>query len=193
MKHTGRMLTVALICLVSLFAHAQAPCYDITGAQCGLEGFPHGTIKVGLKEVQGAAAETKGTRKAASKEELLQSSPWLTDIAFQQKIEGLAPDVGLFVKHYQDRFRDDWNRVHYLEGRTIQGKVLLRNVSFNFSAVKAGNNWRLELSPDPDDPDSHQFNRDVANALEILGRDWRLIHHVHGEDKTDNVLASGMY
>jgi hypothetical protein len=167
-------------------------CYDNTGGQCGLEGCQQGTIKVGMKEVS-ETAEPNATGKASSKEELLESSPWLTDAAFQQKIESLAPEMGLLVKRYQDGFRDDWKTVHYRERRTIAGKVLLGNVSFDFSAIKTGHNWRLELSPDPEDPDSHQFGQEVGNALEILGRDWKLIHHIHGVDKTDNVVASGTY
>jgi hypothetical protein len=101
--------------------------------------------------------------------------------------------MGLLVKYYQDRFRDDWERVRYREQRTIAGKVLLGNVSFNFSAIKDGHNWRLELSPDPEDPDSHPFGPGVATALEFLGRDWKLIHHIHGVDKTDDIVASGTY
>jgi hypothetical protein len=167
-------------------------CYDITGGQCGLEGCPRGGTKEGLKEVS-QTTEPKATGKASSKEELLESSPWLTDTAFQQKIEALAPQMGLLVKYYQDRFRDDWERVRYREQRTIAGKVLLGNVSFNFSAIKDGHNWRLELSPDPEDPDSHPFGPGVATALEFLGRDWKLIHHIHGVDKTDDIVASGTY
>jgi hypothetical protein len=169
-----------------------AVCYDPTGGQCGLEGCQNGAIKVGLKEVL-ETTESHEVGKASSKEELLESSPWLTDTAFQQKIEVLAPETGLLVKYYQDRFRDDWKRVHYRELRTIAGKVLLRNVSYNFEAVKTGHNWRLELWPDPDDPDSHPFGPEVPNALEILGRDWKLIRHIHGVDKTDNIVASGTY
>jgi hypothetical protein len=174
-----------------------AVCYDPTGGECGLEGCQEGGtkvggMKVGLKETL-KTPESHEVGKASSREELLESSPWLTDTAFQQRIEALAPEMGLLVKYYQDRFRDDWKNVHYREVRTIAGKVLLRNVSYNFEAVKVEHNWRLELWPDPDDPDSRPFGPGVPNALEILGRDWKLIHHIHGVDKTDNIVASGTY
>jgi len=165
-KRALLVLTALMILLFPFFANAQTTAPRATG---------------------------QATRKASSRKDLLEAAPWLTDTAFQREIESLALEMGLLVKAYQDAFRDDWKRVHYEEGRTIPGKVLLGNIAFNFATTKAGQNWRLELSPDPEDPNSHPFAPGAANALEILGRDWRLIHQIHGQDENENVVASGTY
>jgi hypothetical protein len=74
------------------------------------------------------------------------------------------------------------------EGRTINGKAFLREDDFvsDFSVTKVGDKWRLDISPDPDD-------RDLPNAVEIIGRDWRLVHHIHGVDTGDTIVAHGHY
>src|SRR5262249_45383025 len=71
-------------------------CYDNTGQQCHLEGCIGGTNPLPQNVV---LKTTKPSSAQRSKEELQDSSPWLTDATFQQKIESLAPEVGLLVKH----------------------------------------------------------------------------------------------
>ncbi|MGA8736861.1 MAG: hypothetical protein WB558_23290 [Terriglobales bacterium] len=166
-----------------------ALCYDETGDLCGQMPCMKGTIMTGITPAQ----EPTLPSGQMSQKELIESSPWLTDVDFQQKIDALSHDLGFLVKNYQTIFRDEWKKVPFKERRAISGKMILGNISYKLAVTKTGSDWRLELSPDPDDPDSHQFGSGVPNVLEILGRNWRVIHHVHHVDKTDNVIASGAY
>ncbi|MGE5206139.1 MAG: hypothetical protein ACM3PW_11015 [Chlamydiota bacterium] len=180
-------------------------CYDPYGGQCHRESCPGITSPVArivdspwITDVA-FSSEIKnliGLKEPLSgREALLASSPWIADPGFQEQIAAIAPQVAVIVRNYQTHFAKG-ERVHYVEGHTIDGKMLVDNISYKIFTTKFGKNWRLEIQPDPDDPDSAHapiLAKDVPNALEILGRRWKLIHHIHGRETSEAVIATGTY
>jgi hypothetical protein len=172
-------------------------CIDETGEQCGRTNCNNGTIapqSVDRKTTVGTSHPVSGSGK--TRDQLIEESPWLADSDFQRKIEELSPNLAHVVQALQDMLKNK-NWLPAREGRTVQSKISLRdNLTAMFSVTKAGSIWRLDLAPDPDLASTADIEEiqgsNVANALEIIGRKWRLIHHTH-PDKADMVLSSGTY
>jgi hypothetical protein len=169
-------------------------CYDSTGGACNNENCTDSTAPVTssdhLKEgiqppTEPAPKKSPVSGSTLSAQQIIEESPWLDDSEFQSKIQDLAPYLGHLVWSLQDQIKRR-NHVPAREGRTISGYIYFRDdYPANFSVMKAGNIWRLELSPDPKNPDG-------ANVLEISGRSWKMLHHIHHE--TDQkVIARGTY
>ncbi len=168
-------------------------CFDKTGGACNRENCSDVTLTVGLPKVNqtemGSHQQPKDGPVAGSKltaDELVKESPWLSDAAFYERIHALAPYLGDFVHSLQNQLPRR-NHLPVREGRTIEGHIYFReDYPAHFFITKDGNIWRLELSPDPEDPQA-------PNALEILGRKWRLIHHIHEVEDGERVVATGSY
>jgi len=166
-----------------------ALCYDETGDLCSRPACENAALKPDLKLDQ----EPTPPGRQTSQKELLESSPWLTDADFQEKIDAVSRDLGSLVKGYQTIFQHDWRKLPQKDRRTIEARMVLGNISYKLAVSKWGSDWRIELSPDPEDPESHPAGAGVPNTLQITGRKWQVIHHIHGVDKTDDVIASGTY
>jgi hypothetical protein len=169
-------------------------CYDSTGGSCNNENCSDTTAptntSVNLKDDIHLVAVQKAKEgpvswSTLSAAQLIEESPWLADADFPQTIRGLAPYLSDLVLSLQDQLKRR-NHLPAREGRTIGGYIYFRDdYAAHFTVMKAGNVWRLELSPDPKNPDA-------PNIVEILGRNWQLVHHVH-EETGQKVVARGTY
>jgi hypothetical protein len=172
-------------------------CIDESGDQCARIPCNKGMIapqSVDQKTSAGTSHPVAGSDK--TRDQLIEESPWLGNSDFEKKIEELSPNLGHVVQSLQDMLKNK-NWLPAREGRTVESKISLRyNLTAVFSVTKAGSTWRLDLAPDPDLASNADIEEvqgaNAANALEIIGRKWRVIHHGHPE-KADVVLSSGTY
>jgi hypothetical protein len=187
----GRLTPTVLSCIpcgcCSYIPGTGGVCYDKTGQQCGREVCSEPLAPVNASSPPQTSNAGPVSLSSLTAEELVKESPWLADADFQQKIRGLSRYMGDFVWFLQEKLKKT-NRLPAREGRTVSDIHLyfLDDYTADCKVTKAGNVWRLEVSPHPAPPD-------LPNILEIQGRDWRLIHHIHGVDTTEKIVYKGVY
>ena len=153
-------------------------CTDQSGAGCNNFSCKKGTgpsDPIILKDSLGLSHEVP-----------LKQTVWGQENALLENVSSHSRTFGKIVASVQAMASDG---AVINEGQRIKFLVAIRQ----HYAVKPEifwyhDTWRVEIdSPDPLEGPA------APNVLEIVGREWQLIHHIHGVDKGRTIVASGSY
>jgi hypothetical protein len=104
------------------------------GELCSRPACENAALKPDLKLDQ----EPTPPGRQTSQKELLESSPWLTDADFQEKIDAVSRDLGSLVKGYQTIFQHDWRKLPQKDRRDNRGKDGSRKHFIQARRIKVG-------------------------------------------------------